>query len=139
MLEALCDHLLEKPNLYLSVMELFLLDKFDVSIPKSTISDALHHIWWSRKTARQKDRKRNADLRDDYCHLISEFCLYHLVYVDESGCDKWIGFRRTGRSPLGIAPVQVSKFHCDQQYQILPAFVPICFSPTRISSCINLF
>src|SRR4051812_20172043 len=110
MLEALCDHLLEKPNLYLYVMELFLLDKFDVSIPKSTISDALHHKRWSKKTARQKARELNADLRDDYCYLIAEFCLYHLVYVDDSGCNKWIGFRRTGWS-LGIAPVQVSKFH----------------------------
>ena len=62
------------------------------------------------------------DLRDDYCHLISEFSSYHLVYVDESGCDKRIGIRRTGWSPLGITPVQVSKFHRHQRYQILPAY-----------------
>ena len=42
MLEALCDHLLEKPDLYLYKMEIFLLDEFNVSIPKSMISDALH-------------------------------------------------------------------------------------------------
>jgi transposase len=42
--------------------------------------------------------------------------------VDESGCDKRIGFRRTGWSPLGTTPVQVSKFHRDQRYQILPAY-----------------
>lgn len=122
MLEALCHHLLEKPDLYLMEMELFLLDEFDVSVPKSTISDALHRKGWSKKTARQKAKERNADLRDDYCHLISEFCSYHLVYVDESGCDKRIGFRRTGWSPLGTTPVQVSKFHRDQRYQILPAY-----------------
>lgn len=122
MLEALCDHLLEKPDSYLSEMELFFLDEFDVSIPKSTISDALHRIGWTKKNARQKAKERNADLRDDYSHLISEFCSYHLVYVDESGCDKRIGFRRTGWSPLGTTPVQVSKFHRDQRYQILPAY-----------------
>lgn len=96
MLEALCDHLLEKPDLHLHKMELFFLDEFDVSIPKSTISDALHRKGWSKKTTRQKAKERNLDLRDDYCHLISDFSSYHLVYIDESGCDKWIGFRRIG-------------------------------------------
>lgn len=84
MLEALCDHLLEKPDLYLYEMELFLLDEFEVYIPKSTIKDALNRKGWSKKTARQKAKEQNADLRDDYCHLISEFCSYHLVYVNES-------------------------------------------------------
>jgi hypothetical protein len=42
--------------------------------------------------------------------------------MDESGCDKRIGFRKTGWSPLGIAPSQVAKFHHDQRYQILPAY-----------------
>jgi len=96
MLETLCDHLLEKPDLYLHKMELFFLNKFDVSVPKSTTSDALHRIGWSKKTTRQKATERNPDLRDDYYHLISEFSSYHLAYVDESGCDKRIGIRRTG-------------------------------------------
>jgi hypothetical protein len=42
--------------------------------------------------------------------------------VDESGCDKRAGFRRTGWSPSGVAPLQVSQFHRDQRYQILPAY-----------------
>lgn len=41
MLKVLCDLLIEKPGLYLHEMGLFLLDEFDVSIPKSTISDIL--------------------------------------------------------------------------------------------------
>jgi hypothetical protein len=57
MLEALCDHLLEKPNLYLSEMKLFFLDETDVTIPKSTISDALHRQEWSKKTARRKAKE----------------------------------------------------------------------------------
>ena len=96
MLEALCDHLLEKPDLYLYEMEFFLLNEFEVSIPKSTISDALHCRGWSKKAVRQRAKERNADLRDEYSHLISDFCPYHLVYVDESGSDKRIGFGRTG-------------------------------------------
>ena len=57
-----------------------------------------------------------------YFHKLSEFHSYQLVYVDESGCDKQIGFRRTGWSPLGVAPIQVAKFHRGQCYQILPAY-----------------
>lgn len=122
MLEALCNYLLEKPNSYLQEMELFLLDEFGTPIPKSTISDTLHRTGWSKKAARIKAKERNADLRDDYCHHISEFCSHHLVFVDESGCYNRIGFRRTGWSPLGITPVQISKFHRDKRYQILPAY-----------------
>ena len=122
MLEALCDHLLEKPNLYLDEMALFLWDEFNIQATKSSISRALTSKRWSKKTARVKARERNLDLRDEYSHFISDFRSYHLVYVDESGCDKRIGFRRTGWSPLGTAPVQVSKFHRDQRYQILPAY-----------------
>lgn len=81
-------------------MELFLLDEFGTPIPKSTISDTLHRTGWSKKAARIKAKERNADLRHDYCHHISEFCSHHLVFVDESWCDNRIGFRRTGWSPL---------------------------------------
>lgn len=74
MLEALCDHLIEKPGVYLHEMELFLLDEFGVCVPKSTtISDTLRQPGWSRKECRQQARERNADSRDDYMHLISEF------------------------------------------------------------------
>nr|XP_001390211.2 transposase [Aspergillus niger CBS 513.88] len=123
MLETLCDHLIEKPGLYLHEMELFLLEESDIRVPKSTISDTLRQSGWSRKECRQQARELNADLRDDYMHLISEFQSFHLVYVDESGCDKRTGFRRSGWSPSGTTPVQVSRFHRDQRYQILPAYV----------------
>jgi hypothetical protein len=44
-----------------------------------------------KKAANYKARERNADLRDAYFHFMSDFCSYHLVYVDESGCDKMKG------------------------------------------------
>lgn len=121
-LEALYDHLIEKPALYLDEMVIFLWDEFALQTTKSSISRALKSKGWSKKTTRVKARERNLDLRDEYYHFISDFKSYHLVYVDESGCDKRIGFRRTGWSPLGTTPVQVSKFHRDQRYQILPAY-----------------
>ncbi|KAJ5365326.1 hypothetical protein N7517_008212, partial [Penicillium concentricum] len=106
MIEALCDRLLEKPGLY---------------VTNSSLKRALASVNWSKKVARQRAKEQNADLRDSYLHYLSDFKSYHLVYVDESGCDKRIGFRRTGWSPLGTAPLQVAKFHRDQRYQILPA------------------
>ncbi|KAJ5335558.1 hypothetical protein N7452_007961 [Penicillium brevicompactum] len=96
MLDTLCDHLLQKPDLYIHEMELFPFDEFDVYVPKSTISDTLYRIG---------------------------IILYHLVYIDESGYDKRIGVRRTGWSPLDTTPVQVLRFYCDQRYQILPVYI----------------
>lgn len=87
---------------------------------------------WSKKTTQQKAKERNAELREIFLHNLSKFNPYHLVYVNESGCDKRIGFRRTGWSPLGVAPVQVSQFHRDERYQILPAYAQDCIVLSRV-------
>jgi hypothetical protein len=42
--------------------------------------------------------------------------------VDESGCDKQIGYRRTRWAPLGVTPVQVACFQREQRFQILLAY-----------------
>lgn len=44
------------------------------------------------------------------------------MYVDEAGCDKRAGCRRTGWSPRGVTPVQISEFQRGQRYHILPAY-----------------
>lgn len=96
MLEALCDHLLEKPGLYLDEMAVFLWDEFQTLATPSSVKMALATKGWSKKTTRKKAKEQNADLRDFYLYNLSEFKSYHLVYIDESGCDKRVGFRRTG-------------------------------------------
>jgi transposase len=121
-LDALCEHLLEKPELYRDEMVLFLLDEFKAHITTSSIGRALASIGWTKKTIRRVAKGLNADLRDLYLHNTSDFRLYHYVFVDESGCDKRIGFRRTGWSPLGVTPIQVARFQREQRYQILPAY-----------------
>ncbi|ODM18801.1 hypothetical protein SI65_05418 [Aspergillus cristatus] len=103
-------------------MVVFLWDEFSLPTTNSSISRALSSIGWSKKVVQQKVKEQNPDLRDEYSHNIAEFKSYHLVYVDESGCDKRIGFRCMGWSPHGIAPIQVSRFHRDQRYQILPTY-----------------
>lgn len=122
MIEALCDRLLEKPDLYLDEMAEFLYDEFDVFVSTYTIGRALRSHGWSKKVAQRIAQERNSDLRDDYLHQLSEFRSYHLVYIYESGCDERADFRRTGWSPRGVAPVQFSRFHRGQRYQILPAY-----------------
>lgn len=103
MVRALCDYLIEKPCSYLDESAIFLYDEFGVEVPPCNISRALKREGWSKKTAKQKAKERNTDLRDAYAHYNSDFSSYHLIFVDESGCDKRIGFRRTGWAPLGTA------------------------------------
>ncbi|KAJ5471939.1 hypothetical protein N7539_008508 [Penicillium diatomitis] len=122
MIEAFCDHLFEKPGLYLDEIAVFLWDEFQTMVTTSSIRRALVAKGWSKKTARQHARGQNADLRDYYLHNLSDFKSYHLVYIDESGCDKRVRFRRTGWALLSKAPLQVTQFHRDQRYQILPAY-----------------
>jgi hypothetical protein len=121
-LDALCKHLLEDPGLYLEEMVLFIWDKFKVQVTTYSIARALKSIRWSKKTIRHIAKGRNADLRDLYVHNTSDFLSYQYVFVDESGCDKRIGYRRTGWAPLGVTPVQIARFQREQRFQILPAY-----------------
>ncbi|KAJ5366190.1 hypothetical protein N7541_000131 [Penicillium brevicompactum] len=97
-------------------MAVFLWDEFQTIITTSSITSY-------QQAARQHPKEQNADLRDYYLHNLSEFQSYHMIYIDESECDKRFGFRRTGWAPLGKAPLQVTQFHRDQRYQILPAYI----------------
>lgn len=96
MREALLEHLLRKRDLYLEEMVVYMWDEFETRVTKSSVSRTLRSAHWSKKKARAIAKGRNADLRDFYLHSISSLRSYQLVYVDESGCDKRIGFRRTG-------------------------------------------
>ena len=122
MLEALREHLFEKPDQYLDEMVVFLWDEFGVLLTVSTISRTLKSIKWSKKQCRLVAKGRNADLRDYYLRNLSSYSSYQLVYVDESGCDKRIGFRRTGWSPLGTTPVKAAQYQRESRFQILPAY-----------------
>lgn len=122
MLDALCEHLVEKSWLYQSEMILFLLDEFNVCVTASNIGRALRSRGWTKKKIRRIVNGRNADLRDHYLYQISTFSPEQFVFVDESGCNKRIGHRRTGWSPTGSNPVQIARFQREQRYQILPAY-----------------
>jgi transposase len=93
-----------------------------VYVTTSSIARALKSIGWTKKTIHCIAKRRNADLRDLYLYNTLDFCLYHYVFVDESGCDKQIGFRQMRWSPLGVTLIQVARFQCKKRYQILPAY-----------------
>ena len=78
-------HILEKPDLYLDEMAVFLWDDFQTMVTTSSIRRALVAKRWSKKTSRQRAREQNADLRDYYLQDLSDFYSYHLVYVGEPG------------------------------------------------------
>ena len=77
MVEALCEHLIEKPDLYQDEMAVFLWDEFRVLVSVSSIGRALESAGWSKKAARRIAKERNADSRDFYLHTISSFHSYH--------------------------------------------------------------
>jgi hypothetical protein len=104
-LDTLCEHLLENPGLYLEEMALFMWDKFKVQVTTYSIARALKSIGWrKKKTIRRIAKGRNADLRDLHWHNTSHIRSWQFVFVDESGCDKRIGYRRTGWAHLGVTP-----------------------------------
>jgi transposase len=108
MLDALRDYLQKRPGSYHYEMKDFLQKEFEVPVTTSSIGRALASIGWTKKKIRRVAKGRNADLRDLYLHNISEFSPKHFVFVDESGCDRRAGSRRTGWAPLGVTPTEVA-------------------------------
>jgi hypothetical protein len=100
----------------------FLQEEFDLEASISTISHTLRAEGWSKKMIRRKAKEQNADLTDKYLHDLTAFAFYHLVYIDGSGCDKRVGIRRTGWSPVGTTLVQTERFNRGQRYHIIPAY-----------------
>jgi hypothetical protein len=91
-------------------------EEFGVLVTTSSVGRALASIGWTKKIICRVAKGRNADLQDLYPYNISDFSPQYFVFVDESGCDKRVGFRRTGWTSLGVTPTQVAWFQREQQY-----------------------
>jgi transposase len=57
MLEALCEHLTEKPGLYLNEMAVFLYDEFSISVSPSSIKRTLSSEGWTKKGSPAKSKR----------------------------------------------------------------------------------
>jgi hypothetical protein len=108
MQDALFECLLSRPDMFYDEMAWLLSSEFDTHVSVDSVRNLLERESWTKKVIPRIAKERNADLRDDYHHQISAFEPEQLVFVDESGCDHRVGFRRTGWSPEGWTPVQVA-------------------------------
>lgn len=120
--DALLAKLDKHPELYLEEMVAHIWDDFRVRVTKSSVSRTLRSAGWSKKKTRRRAVEQDQDLVDYYLHKVSGLHSWQCVFVDEPGCDRGDGCRRTAWSPRGVTPVQIEKFHRGRRYQILPAY-----------------
>lgn len=120
--EALLELLDEYPDFYLDELQEFLWVEYELQVSLSTVSRTLKSCGWSTKIPRRRAGEQCQELRNAYFHDISSYDSEQIVCLDQSGCDRRVGFRRTAWSPRGLTPVMVTKFHRGQRYQILPAY-----------------
>ncbi|KAI6747679.1 hypothetical protein HG531_008221 [Fusarium graminearum] len=120
------DVLLENLAQYLTTdrtqMVTFLHDEFEDDVSLSTISRSLKDARWTRKNCHPVAQQRNPELRDLYLYKLSKYKSYQMIFIDESGADRRIGYRKKGWAPSGVTPIQVGRFNREQRYQILAAY-----------------
>jgi transposase len=90
-LTALLDHLLTKPDLYLDEMVDFVWDQYEIVVSVASVRRSLKAHDWSKKKNRRVACERDPELRDACSYELSEYKSFHLVFVDESGCDTLAG------------------------------------------------
>ncbi|KAH7490458.1 hypothetical protein FOMA001_g2258 [Fusarium oxysporum f. sp. matthiolae] len=120
--DALLDRLTEHPTTDRSEMVTFLRDEFEDEVSLSTISRLLKDAQWTRKNCHRVAQQRNPQLRDLYLYKLSKYKSYQMIFIDESGADRRVGYRNKGWAPSGVTPIQVGKFNREQRYQILAAY-----------------
>jgi len=72
--------------------------------------------------SKKQAKKIAAALRIFYQYQIRTSQADQFVFIDESGTDRRIGFRKTAWSPLGVAPIQHQALSRGDRWQILPAY-----------------
>ncbi len=82
MIDTLCDHLVEKPGLYVETLAIFLWNEFNI-LPSSLASNALFRRLAGQKKAKEQNFQLQYGISNP--HKLHEFGSYHLVFVEESG------------------------------------------------------
>lgn len=122
MRKFLRDVLIKEPDLYRDEMADLLHEEFGGIASERSIGRALQAIDWTRKRMYRTAQQRDPDLRTKFLYDIAEYPSDHLIFIDESGCDRRIGYRHWGWSQRGTAPVKVTKFGRGKRWHILPAY-----------------
>lgn len=125
MVDAVCALLLENPCMEREEIALHIEENFGQEVSVSLVTRELRAAGWSWKKTRRVARQRISILQNFYLWRMlveNEYESYHLVFVDESGCNKLAAQRDRGWAPVGQAPVHVDEFNRDKKIQILPAY-----------------
>ncbi|QPC62912.1 hypothetical protein HYE67_005143 [Fusarium culmorum] len=120
--DALLNRLADHPTTDRSEMIIFLRDEFKDNVSLSTISHLLKDARWTRKNCHRIAQQRTPQLRDLYLYKLFKYKSYQMIFIDESGADRRVGYRNKGWAPSGVTPIQVGKFNREQRYQILAAY-----------------
>jgi transposase len=123
-IKTLLERLKEEDDLNLDEQAYFLWKRDRVRRSKPTISRALKLAGWTDKKHREIAEQRNEDLRDGYRYALASSSVHswQVIYIDESGCDERMRFRRKGWGPRGKTPVRRARFQRGTRFQILTAF-----------------
>ncbi|CAG1987526.1 unnamed protein product [Fusarium graminearum] len=114
--DVLLENLDQYPTTDRTQMVTFLHDEFEDDV--RSLKDAR----WTRKNCHPVAQQRNPELRDLYLYKLSKYKSYQMIFIDESGADRRIGYRKKGWAPSGVTPIQVGRFNREQRYQILAAY-----------------
>lgn len=88
--EALCEHLLEKPDSYQGEMVVLLWDEFRVLVTIYSIGRALASVGWSKKAARRIARRHNIELLSSH-HLVFPILPLGIPSIGNQPCDHTYG------------------------------------------------
>lgn len=100
MQNALQDQLKDKSCVDRKEIASYLQDEFDVEVSVSSVIRTMQSMGWSEKITRRVAKQRNSVLRHLYHYKLSKYKSYHLVFIDESGCDSLTAQRRKGWAPI---------------------------------------
>jgi transposase len=118
---ALLERLEEEDDLNLDEQVYFLWKRDQIRRSKSTICRALKLAGWTDKKHREIAEQRNEDLRDGYRYALASSSVHswQVIYIDESGCDERMRFRRKGWGPRGKTPIRRARLQRGTRFQIL--------------------
>lgn len=122
MREFICETLEEEPDLYRDEIADLLHERFGEKCSERSIGRALRAINWTRKRLRRIAQQRDEVLRTYFKFEAAAVNAKCFVFVDESGCDRRVGYRYWGWSAKGTTPVKTTQFGRGKRWHILPAY-----------------
>ena len=116
------ERLIDVPSLYTDEIALYLWDRFDVWVDRSTISRSLKRLDSTRKQMQTVAAQRDPELRDDWLRRLCGWRADQLIFVDESAAMERTALRKWGWAPRGQLARQSVPLKRSERWSILPAY-----------------